>query len=238
MRRVLVLLVSSSALLVGAPARAGGGARASVTADRVAIRYVAPETGGAAHPRFITERELAFFTRIEALLEQTPIEQGDYPERYVRAAVDRLVARSMLASLMIQRGIEPPDLPRLTGNARAELEARIGRAALAGAMVEEGIDEEELLAFLRDEVRSAYWVDRAVTPILAVSEDSLREAFRSSVHPFRAGKFDDVRAELRRWLVVERLRAAELEFLQSARARVEIRTPLGASDARSKEARR
>jgi len=36
----------------------------SQAADRVAVRFIAPETGGAAHPRFFTERELGFFTRI------------------------------------------------------------------------------------------------------------------------------------------------------------------------------
>ena len=198
---------------------------ADIVADRVAIRFVTPETGGASRPRFFTERELAFFARIEALLEQTPLEPNDYPERYVRSAIDRLVARSMLASLMIQRGVEPPELPHLTLEARAELEARLGGPhVLADAMKKEGIEDEELLSFLRDEVRARYYVDRAIAPILTVTEDSLREAFRSTLHPFRGGKFDDVRGKLRRWLVTERLRAAELEFLQGARARIKITT--------------
>ncbi|MBX3200169.1 MAG: hypothetical protein KF894_18685 [Labilithrix sp.] len=200
-------------------------APASVVADRVVVRYVTPETGGAARPRFFTERELAFFARVEALLEQTPLEPDDYPERYVRSATDRLIARSMLASLMIQRGVEPPDLPRLTLDARAELEVRLGGPrVLADAMKQEGIDDEELLSFLRDEVRATYYVDRAIAPILSVTEDSLREAYRSTLHPFRGAKFDDARGSLRRWLVTERLRAAELEFLQGARARIKVTT--------------
>lgn len=198
---------------------------ADVVADRVAVRVVTPETGGVARPRFFTERELAFFARIEARLEQTPLEPDEYPERYVRAAIDRLVARSMLASLMIQRGVEPPELPHLALEARAELEARLGGAhVLSDAMKEEGIEDEELLSLLRDEVRARYYVDRAIAPILAVTEDALREAFRSTLHPFRGAKFDDVRVKLRRWLVTERLRAAELEFLQGARARIKITT--------------
>lgn len=225
--------ISVSGTIVFASLPAHG--QAPVVADRVAARYITPETGGSAKPRFFTERELAFFARIEALLEQTPLEDSDYPERYVRSAVDRLVARSMLASLMIQRGIEPPDLPRLAVEARAELESRLGgptagRQALADAMKEEGIEDEELLSFLRDEVRAAYYIDRAITPILAVTEDSLREAYRSTVHPFRGSKFDEVRVKLRRWLVTERLRAAEIEFLQGARARIKItsvRAPVG-----------
>lgn len=195
--------------------------------DRVAVRFVAPETGGAARPRFITERELAFFTRVEALVEQTPLETNEYPERYVRAAVDRLVARTMLASLMIQRGVEPPDLNRLALEGRSELALRLGGPnVLADIMKREGIEDEELLAFLRDQARSAYYVDRTITPILVVSEDSLREAYRGTIHPFRGKPFDQHRTDLRRWLVVERLRAAEIEFLQSARARVRVVTVL------------
>lgn len=219
-----VLLLASLGVTLGAsPALAEP--PEGTTVDRVAVRFVAPETGGAARPRFFTERELAFFTRLEALFEQTPLDSNDYPERYVRVAVDRLVARSVLASLVIQRGVDPPELPRQALEARAELEARLGGAhVLAEAMRIEAIDEEELASFLRDQVRAAYYIDRAVTPILSVSEDSLREAYRAMVHPFRGGKFDDVRPKLRRWLVTERLRAAELEFLQSARARVRITT--------------
>lgn len=196
-----------------------------VIADRVAVRFVAPETGGGARPRFLTERELAFFTRIEALLEQTPLADNEYPERYVRTAVDRMVARTMLASLQIQRGVEPPDLGRLALEGRAELEARLGgEKVLTDLMKREGIEDEEILAVMRDQARAAFYVDRTITPLLAVSEDALREAFRTMLHPFRNQKFDEVRVKLRRWLVVERLRAAEIEYLQSARARVRIVT--------------
>lgn len=188
------------------------------------MRFIAPETGGAAKPRFFTERELAFHARVEALLEQSPLENAEYPEPYVRSAVDRLVARTMLASLMIQRGVEPPDLQRLTLEARGDLAARLGEGRLADAMKREGIEDDELLAFLRDQVRATYYVDRAITPILTVTEDALREAFRSMNHPFRGGKFDDVRVRLKRWLVTERLRAAEIEFLQGARARIRMTT--------------
>ena len=202
-------------------------AQPAVVADRVAVRWFSPETGGAARPRFLTERELGLFARIEALVEQVPVDVDLYPERYVRAATDRLVARAMLASLLVQRGSEPPELPKLALDARAELAERIGgTAVLEDALQREGIDEAELLAFLRDQVRALWYVDRAVSPVIAVSEDSLREAFRSTLHPFRTMKFEDARLRLRRWLVVERLRSAELEFLQSARTRIKIATVL------------
>ena len=194
-----------------------------VIPDRVAVRFFSPETGGAARPRFLTEREVALFARIEALIEQLPVEADVYPERNVRGAVDRLVARAMLASLLVQRGSEPPDLPRLALDARAELADRIGGAAvLDDAMQREGIEENELLTFLRDQVRATWYVDKAITPLISVTEDSLREAYRSTLHPFRNQKFEDARVRLRRWLVAERMRAAELEFLQSARTRIKI----------------
>lgn len=227
--------VVGAILALGASSFAVARAEAApIVIDRVAVRYVAPETGGSARPRFLTERELAFFTRLEALFEQSPLEPNDYPERYVRSAVDRLVARSVLANLMIQRGVEPPDLPRLTIEARTELETRLGGAhVLAEAMKAEGIDDEDLDTFLRDQIRAIHYVDRAVTPILVVTEDALREAYRSTLHPFRGSKFDDARPKLRRWLVTERLRAAEIEFLQGARARIKIttvRAPAGAPE--------
>jgi hypothetical protein len=194
-----------------------------VQVDRIAVRYVTPETGGNARPRFLSERELAFFARIEAAVEGAPIESDEYPERYVRAATDRLVARAMLASLLVQRGSEPPDLQRLAAEARSELAERFGGPlALDEALKEVGLDEAELAAFLRVQVRATHYVDRVITPIVAVTEDALREAYRSVVHPFRKEKFDDVRTKLKQWLVVERMRVAELEFLQGARARIRI----------------
>src|SRR5690606_7757660 len=127
-------------------------------------------------------------------------------------------------SLMIQRGVEPPDLPRQALEARAELDARLGPGALADVMKKEGIDDEELLALLRDQVRATYYVDRMISPILVVTEDTLHETYRGMVHPFRKDKLEDVRAKLRRWIVTERLRAAEIEFLQGARARIKVTT--------------
>ena len=86
----------------------------------------------------------------------------------------------------------------------------------------DGLEGEKLMAFVRDQVRATYYVDRVITPIIAVTEDSLREAYRSVVHPFRKEKFDEARPKLKQWLVVERMRVAELEFLQGARARIRI----------------
>ncbi len=227
---ILAGMTLAAVAALAAPARAQGssstGAGApAVTLDRTLVRFVSAETGGSARPRFLSEREVAFFTRVEALVEQADLPEGLYPERYVRAAVDRLVARTMLAALLVQRGTEVPDLPKRAAEARADLEARIGGAAVLSALLlSEGIDESELSAFLRDQARATYYVDRAIGPILAVTEDQLREAHRSATHPFRGLRLDDARPRLRVWLVNERLRAAELEFLQGARGRIKIAT--------------
>lgn len=205
----------------------------AVVPDRVAVRFVTPETGGMAKPRFITDRQLAFFTRVETMTEGVNLPEGDYPDRYTRVATDRMVARAMLASLLFQRGTEPNDLPRLALEARAELADRIGGAAALDALLKkEGLEEEELMTFLREKVRASWYVDKAITPIFAVTEDSLREAFRGALHPYRGMKFEDVRQRLRRWVVTERLRSAELEFLQSARSRVNVAVvnPVGSTE--------
>jgi hypothetical protein len=215
-RHALLLTILSCVVVAG-------DARAEVV-DRVAVRFVSPETGGSAHPRFFTQREIAFVARLEALLEQSPIEGNDIPETYARVAIDRLVARTMLASLMIQRGVEPPELLRASHEARGELEARIGETTLASMMKAEGIEEAELLVLLRDYVRATHYVDRAVTPVLTVTEDQLREAFRATMHPYRGAKFEDVRPRLKRWLVAERMRVAEIEYLQAVRARIRVTT--------------
>ena len=92
------------------------------------------------------------------------------------------------------------------------------------ALQREGLEESELTEFLNAQVRASWYVDKTIQPLFAVSEDALREAYRSNVHPYRTMKYEDVRVRLRRWLAVERLRAAELEYLQSARARIKIVT--------------
>jgi hypothetical protein len=202
------------------------------TVDRVVVRYFAPETGGAARPRFVTERELAFFARVESRAEGVEAVKGDYPARFVRAALDRIVAEDMLAQLQVRRGVEPPELPRLADEARAELELRVGGPSrLAAIMDEESFDDGELRGSLMRRVRAAYYVDRAIQPILRPSEEELRSAFRTSLHPLRSFRFEDVRPEMARWLVQERLRLVALDFLQAARARVTLAfvAPLGGS---------
>lgn len=216
---IVALGLSTFAVCTGSTAHA----KSPAIIDRVAVRYFTPETGGAAQPKMITERELAFFSRVESRAEGLDIAKGDYPPRFVRAAMDRLIAEDMLASLQVRRGVEPPELPRLAEEARAELELRVGGASrLAALLEEESFDDAELRVALMRRVRAAYYVDRAIAPILKPSEEELRSAFRTSLHPLRTFRFEDVREEMTRWLVQERLRLVAADFLQGARARVTI----------------
>lgn len=212
-------MVASFAIIVGF----GAPASAETAADRTAVRFVTAETGGNAKPRFITERELAFFTRLEALMENVTLGANEYPDRYVRSATDRLVARAMLSNLLLQRGTEPPDLPKLANDMRAELADRIGGDKVLTSLLEkEKIDEPELLVFLKEQVRANWYIDTSVTPIIAVTDDSLRETYRSALHPFKNAPYDEVKPRLKRWLVAERARVSELEFLQGTRARIKV----------------
>jgi hypothetical protein len=208
-------------VLVAAAARGETGAP-HATVDRVAVRYYAPETGGSVRPRFVSERMLAFEARLDALAERAP-ESAVREDRFVRGALDRHVAEDVLSALAVQSGTALVDLPALAEEERTGLIERIGGSdALRSAMAAEGIDDVEVDALLRRRVRAAWYIDRALTPLLRPTDEQLREVFRTSAHPFKNQPFDAVRPELARWFVEERLRAAETTFLQVARARIRV----------------
>jgi hypothetical protein len=217
-----VVLVSTGSL----GAQESGGAPASADRailDRVAVRFYAPETGGSSRPRFITERTLSFEARLLAMSEQGFGAQAPPEERYLRQAIERHVAEELLSSLGIEGGKETRDLSRLADDARAELEERIGGAGpLREAALAERIDPEEVQALFLRRARAAYYLDRNVTPLLYPDDEQLHEVFRTAAHPFRNRRFEEVRKELSRWLVAERLTAAASTFLQTARTRVKI----------------
>jgi hypothetical protein len=199
--------------------------------DRTAVRFYAPETGGTAYPRFILERTLAFEARLEDMTE-TPDGIGEsYDDRDVREALEHHVAEEILSSLADKLIADSaPDkrpsaadleaVERSFGNAYIE---RIGgRARIDGAALAEQIEPTEVDAILRRGALAAWYVDRAVTPLLHPSEEQLRDVFRSSEHPYRGQPFENIRAALERWFVIERVRVAESAFLQAARSRVRI----------------
>src|SRR5689334_4407725 len=118
-------------------ARADG----SAVLDRVLVRWHAPETGGPAKPQFIFERELAFEARIESFADPDP-EPGPYHDRHVRAALERHIAETLLASLPILPKPDPKVVAARAEVAREILEQRLrGKARLAEAARAEGIGD-------------------------------------------------------------------------------------------------
>jgi hypothetical protein len=229
-RRVAGLLVFA-ALTTGGVSSAAETAPARTVLDRAVVRFYAPETGGTAHPRFVDQRTLAFEARLESLAEK-PEGIGDgYQERHVRAALDHHVGEEMLASLAnkliggspANRRPSDEDLARVGQDLDAALFERLGgKAQVEAAAAAEQLDASELDAILRRQALAAWYLDHAVSPILQPTDEQLREVFRTSSHPYRGRPFEQVRAELTRWFVMERVRVAETAFFQGARSRVVI----------------
>lgn len=204
--------------------------------DRVAIVFDAPETGGAASPRTILERELSFEARIEALAtgETLGDERGAYGARHVRAALDRHIATELLAALpdeIAPRSADPCDLaatdPTGVDLARSILLARVkGETALREAMAAERMTDDDVLRVLRREARAARYLDRVVAPMLAPTDGELRSALRAPSHPLADKPFAEVRCSLRSSVVGQRLGFALTSFLQTSRLRVHVRNAL------------
>ncbi len=189
--------------------------------ERTVVRFIAPETGGAQSPRFIFERTLSFEARLEALADPDQDSSVAYRERHVRAALERHVAETLLASLHIDPEPTADDLDRQTRSARLMLLARVGGpAALAEAARAEGIGDRELLGVIRRQARASLYLDRMVMPMLAPSDAELKAVQRAAPPELRARPFAEVVADLRRWYVSRRLAAALNAFYQNARARL------------------
>lgn len=228
--RSAAVAVAVAALASGAPGVAHAEGPAQTVVDRTAVRFYAPETGGAEHPRFVLERTLAFEARLESMAAAGGIGDG-YDDRDVRAALDHDVAEQMLAGLAEKVIRESPaekrplfdEVPRVEQDlAAAVLERLGGRARVDEAARAEQLDGAEVDALMHRAALAAWYLDRAVTPVLHPAEEQLRQVYRTSAHPYRGRPFEQVRDALARWFVVERLRVAEAAFLQSARARVHV----------------
>jgi hypothetical protein len=203
----------------------------SATIDRTAVRFYAPETGAAAYPRFILQRILAFEARLTAMAQAPEAVGEHYDERDLRDALEHHVAEEILASLADRLIADCPpdkrpsagDLASIERGASAAFAEWIGgRARIDEAARDEQVDPAEVDTILRRGAFAAWYIDRAITPILHPSDEQLRNVFRTSAHPYRGHPFEQVRVALERWFVIERVRATESAFLQSARSRVRI----------------
>ena len=216
MRGFAPLIATLLAALMALPAAAR-----PTPVERVAVRFTAPELGGARSPRFVFQRVLAFEARLAALTSGEQIE--GFRERHLTAALERHVSETLLANLRIEP--EPPaDLvTRQAMSARRMLEDRAGGAELVSqAARAEGISERELLALFRRQARASIYLDRMVAPMLEPSMAELRALHRSGRTPWSGAPFETVQPGLRRWYVSSRLNDALQSYYQNARSRLEV----------------
>lgn len=245
-KRIFVgVLVALCAVVPNAHAGTAEGV-AEIAVDQVAVRYSAPELGGASHPRFITLRELTFFARIEALGTDGAV-ATDFLARYGKPAYERLIAEDLLATVEGQADAttaaaaptgRPLDsglreatrsaaqIARAVASARGELVRRIGdEKQLQAALAADGISNDEFDARMRRRALALLYMDRNVTPLREPQEDDLLRAFRGGAHPFRNEKWETARAKFIPYFIDDRFRQAANEYLQAARTRVKITTP-------------
>jgi hypothetical protein len=198
-----------------------------VAVDRVSVRFYSPETGAAEHPLYVLERRLAFEARLEALSDG----RTTFDDRDVANAMDRDIAEQILVGLAqklidespADKRPDPRDIDKAEQDVAAGLVARFGgRAAVDTAAAAEQMDPTEVDAMLHRAGLAAWYVDRSVTPLLHPDEEQLREVYRTGGHPYRGRPFESVRQPLERWFVVERARAAEAAYVQSARSHAHI----------------
>jgi hypothetical protein len=190
--------------------------------DRVVVRWFAPELGGASMPQFIFERELAFEARLESLADPEP-EIGPYRNRHVRAALDRHIAETLLASLPTVPRPRPREVAQRAEEARAILEQRVqGRDRLIAAAAAEGISSDELDGLLRRQARASLYIDRMVAPMLEPNPADLRDLQSGGATPFKGRPFEEVAPALTRWYVGQHLSQAVETYFLNARARITI----------------
>jgi hypothetical protein len=196
-----------------------------VPVDRAVVRFAAPETGGAGHPRFVFERALAFEARLEALSDPDRGSLGDAPyrERHVTAALDRHIAEAILGTLRIEPEPTAAELEHQAELAHRMLSDRAGgEDALDDARRAEGISEREFGRLLSQKARASLYLDRMVTPMLEPSEAELRSIHKSTSTPFAGQPFEVIRPALLRWYVSRRLNAALASFFENARSRIDV----------------
>jgi len=192
--------------------------------DRTVVRFASRETGGAAAPRFVYERELAFEARLEALTEGD-VREGAPPfrERHIRAALERHVTETVLESLGITPPPTPTDISRRMEDARLALIERVGGLIPLGEAARgEGIGESELQRLLRREALASLYLDRMVAPMLSPSDAELRVLLRTERTPFAGRPFDEVSGAFRRWYVSVRLGTALSAYYDGLRGRMTV----------------
>lgn len=220
--RTLGTAACCATLLGSSPLRAEQASN-PIAVDHVVARWSSPATGGTDKPQFVLARELAFEARIEAMAAGLG-PHDRFGDKHLRAALERHITETMLASLPIDPAPTPRQVAESAEAARLILEQRIeGRRRLHEAANEEGIVAEELNSMLRRRARASLYLDRMVAPMLEPTEADLREVHQSGESPFTDQPFDQVAPQLRRWLVATQLSSALGQYFRNARNRIELR---------------
>jgi len=179
--------------------------------------------------RTVGERLLAFEARLEAMAE-SPEGIGDgYDEERVRMALDHHVSAEVAATLAYKLILALPPSRRPGQDELAAVRVQLstalferlgGEPRVQAAARAEQLDATEVDELMAQRALAAWYIDRAVTPILQTNEEQLREVFRTAAHPYRGRPFEEVRAALERWFIVERVSVAESAFLQGIRVKI------------------
>ena len=190
--------------------------------DRTVVRFTAPETGGNASPRFIFERVLAFEARLEALTDpgHRQSQPTPYSETHVRAAMERHIAETLLASLSIDPKPSSSMIEAQMTLARAMLANQVGETRLRAAAKSEGIDTQELRRLFRRRALASLYLHHMIAPMLAPGDSELREFYQKT--PLSDQPFEQVKAQLRRVYVSRALGEAVSAFYQNARSRLKV----------------
>jgi len=194
-----------------------------VTLDRAVVRFSAPETGGAAGPRFVFERVLGFEARLAALADpgHQPARNGAYTEHHLRAALERHIAETLLASLRIDPAPSNQTIEAQMRLAESMLTAEVGGPeALRLAARAELIDTQELRRLYRRRALASLYLHQMVAPMLTLNDSELRELYTKT--PLASEPFDEVKPALRRMYVSRALAEAVTTSFQNAPSRLRV----------------
>lgn len=192
--------------------------------DRVIARFSAPETGGEAWPHFVFQRVLAFEARVSALEASGGVAQNPpFRPQHVQRAFEQHVAEELLASLEVTPALREEEVVAFAENAWLEAAARVnGEEKLLLAAKSEGLSEWEVRRIYLRRARAGLYLDRMIAPMLKPTELSLRRYWQKNRSQFGERTYAEVREELSRRWVFQRLREVTLEFYQNARSRLTI----------------
>jgi hypothetical protein len=206
--------------------------------DRIVYVFDSPETGGPLAPQVIFERELAFEARLEASAQKEALADSKtpYAERHVKAALDRHIATTLLASLPVESSqvlkTDPCETGNKTGSKRGDLARRValarsvlvlrvgGEDKLQKAAEAEGIGPSELSRMLRREALAARYLDMMITPMLEPSVFELHEYWRTRSVLMPGVKFRQARCWIRKMVISQKLGEALKAFWQSSQMRI------------------